>query len=90
MKVDAERIAWTAVATGAAWLAGWAIEKAARTGWRSMTGDEPPDDPESPETDWRDALLWTATTSVALGVGRLISKRLAAAGWQKVSGHAPL
>jgi hypothetical protein len=89
MKIDAERVAWTAVATGAAWVAGWAIEKALRRGWRSVTGERPPEHPESPRTEWRDALVWTAATSLTLGVGRLLSQRLAAAGWSRVSGDTP-
>lgn len=89
MKLKADRIAWAALAAGAAYVAGWAIEKAARRGWRSVTGDAPPEDLASPDTDWKDALLWTATTSVALALGRLLSRRIAAAGWQQVAGEAP-
>jgi hypothetical protein len=90
MKLDAERIGWAAVATGAAYVAGWALEKAARRGWESVTGEEPPEHPESLDTGWRDALLWTAATSLTLGVGQLLTRRLTAAGWQKLSGHSPV
>jgi hypothetical protein len=88
-KPKPDRIAWAALAAGAAYAAGWAIDKAARRGWRSVTGDEPPESPESPDTDWKDALLWTAATSVALGLGRLLSRRVAAYGWQRVAGETP-
>lgn len=90
MKIDSERIAWAALATGAAYLAGWAIEKATRQGWQSVTGEDPPEHPESAETDWKDALLWTATTSLALGLGQLLTRRLTAAGWERVSGQSPV
>jgi hypothetical protein len=89
MKLDPERLAWAAIATGTAYLAGRAIESAARHGWKSVTGEEPPEHPESTETGWKDALIWTAATSLTLGVGRLLAQRIAAFGWEQARGDAP-
>jgi hypothetical protein len=89
MKVDSEKLMWAAVAAGAAYVAGRLIDDAARRGWKSVTGAEPPAHPERSDTAWRDALIWTAATSLAAGMGRLLSQRIAAAGWQRLRGVAP-
>jgi hypothetical protein len=89
MKIDSKTIGWAVVATGAGYLSARALDSASRHGWKSLTGTEPPAHPESPATPWREALIWTVSTSLALGLGRLLTQRLAAAGWERLVGEPP-
>jgi len=89
MNIDRTKIGWLVVAAGAGYLASKTSDGATRAGWRAVTGVEPPAHPESPATPWRDALIWTAASSLTFGIGRLLTQRLAAAGWQRVVGAPP-
>jgi hypothetical protein len=84
-----EKLLWAAIAAGTGYVASRAIDAAARRGWKALRGAEPPDDPQSPDTEWRDALLWTAAFSLVAGVGQLLATRAAAAGYARIAGHEP-
>ncbi len=86
--VDDER-AWTIVAMGSAALAAIATRNLLSTGWEAVKQKEPPVNPAARSVDWSEALAWTVATGVAVGVGRMLAQRGAAAGWKKVKGHYP-
>lgn len=86
--IDEDR-AWNMVALVSAGLAGIAVRNLLESGWEKMKRDEPPQNPAARSVDWGEALSWTVATGVAVGVGRLLAQRGAAAGWKKVRGRYP-
>ena len=46
-----------------------------RLSWRAVTGEPPPDNPASRDTDWLVALLWAVSSGAAIGVARLVVER---------------
>lgn len=51
----------------------WAIKKL----YMSRRGVEPPVDPGTPESDWRQAILWTMVIAAGAGAGRLVARYVA-------------
>jgi hypothetical protein len=70
-------------------LGGVIVRQGLERGWKLAMHDDPPLDPSSREVSWRDAILWTIASGVAMGLGRLIARRGAAAGWERLTGEAP-
>ena len=64
-----------AAATGAALVTHWAL----KNGWHAATGKTPPTNPAARQTAWTEALVWTAASSLAGGIARLVAKRQAGA-----------
>jgi hypothetical protein len=87
--VEQKRMVWMAVVGGATALAGVAINKGLGRAWRLAKDEDPPEDPTSRDVEWRDAILWTIATGVVFGLGRLLARRGAAAGWEALTGEAP-
>lgn len=86
--VDDEK-AWNIVALVSAGLAGIAVRNLLESGWETVKRDEPPQNPAARSVDWSEAVAWTVATGVAVGLGRLLAQRGAAAGWKKVRGRYP-
>lgn len=85
----ARRYTWK-VAAGLAAAVGAAVARnAAGRGWRVATGREPPRNPASSDTTWRDALVWAAVLGLAAGLARTLSRRGAAEAWRYVDGSYP-
>ncbi len=80
---------WKALAAVTSIGAAVAARKAVTTVWQQQVGHEPPVNPADPETDWVEALAWTAATGVLIGVARLVARRGAAKVWEKVDGQLP-
>jgi hypothetical protein len=87
--LEQKRIIWLAVAAGAAALGMLAARKGLEQAWRLATDDDPPEDPASHDTPWREALIWTAASSALAGVGQLVARRGAEAGWHQLTGDYP-
>lgn len=81
--------AWNLFAMASAAVAGIAVRNLLEAGWEMVKDSEPPENPAARSVDWGDALAWTVASGVAVGVGRLLAQRGAAAGWRKVRGHYP-
>ena len=62
-------------ATGAAFTTHWALKNV----WHAATGKKPPTNPAARETAWTEALIWTAASSLAGGIAKLVAKRHAGA-----------
>lgn len=86
--VDDDRT-WSIVAMVSAALAAIAIRNLLETGWEVVKRKEPPQNPAARSVDWSEALAWTVASGVAVGVGRMLAQRGAAAGWKKMKGHYP-
>lgn len=84
-----EKLAWTVAAAGAGYIAMVATKHALDAAWRVVKKDDPPLNPESPDTGWTEALLWTAATGMAAGVTHLLARRGAMSGWRRVTGSWP-
>lgn len=83
------RMAWMVVGAGAAALGGLVMRQALTQAWKVAKHDDPPLDPSSSDVEWKDAIAWTVATGVMMGIGRLVARRGAAAGWQRLTGAAP-
>lgn len=84
-----ERAMWRVTAVAATVLAAVAGRAALQKGWTLVTSREPPLNPAAPDTDLRDALLFTAATGAAVGVARMGARRGAAEAWKAAMGEFP-
>lgn len=80
---------WKVLGTGAAVLAASVAEKGVTSLWRAATGEEPPVNPEDPDTHWSQAVTWAVLSGAAIGVARLLATRRAAAYYRASSGSLP-
>ena len=84
-----KRLLWKIVGTLAGLLSGMATRSLLRTTWRRVKGGDPPTNPAAPGTSWNEALLWAASSGVALAVTRLVAQRGAAEAWKGQTGTYP-
>lgn len=82
-------MAWKVLATGAAALATAVADRGIRSAWRAATGEEPPDNPNNPDVDWRPAIAWALLSGAAIGLARLAAERKAASYYRRSSGSLP-
>ena len=61
-------------ASGAVLATNWLLKNL----WHASTGKKPPTNPAAKETAWSEALMWTAASSLAAGLAKLVAKRQAA------------
>ena len=62
---------WKILGTGGAVLSGIAARKLLNTGWKAATGTPPPANPEHPDVDWHEAVLWAVLSGAVIGVARI-------------------
>lgn len=84
-----DRVLWPLLSVGATTLAGLAARELLKRSWRTSMNEDPPINPAAPTTTWSDALLWTASTGLVIGVVRLLAKRGVAQLWQDSKGYMP-
>ncbi len=46
--------------------------------WEESTGEAPPKNPAADGVDWSQALIWTTTASLAVGIGRTVVRHMLA------------
>lgn len=80
---------WKLLGTGSAVLSGIITKKVLTTGWKAVTGHEPPANPEHPDTTWGEALAWAVVSGALVGVVRMLTARKAAAYYRNSTGHLP-
>ena len=80
---------WKVMGLGSAILAGVAAKKVINTAWSKGTGNQPPTNPESPDTSWKEALAWALFSGALVGVARMLAARKAADFYRKSTGHLP-
>ncbi len=85
-----EDLMWKAVST-ASGIAGAAITRQIlQAVWpRAEELPGPPFNPADRRIPWPTALQWAIGAGVGAGIARLITERVAAAGWEKATGTAP-
>jgi len=66
MTAAPKRALWFVVGASSAVVAGAAVKRSLDAGWRAVTSKDPPDEPESLTIGWKDALLWTTVSAVAV------------------------
>lgn len=81
--------AWKVMGMGSAVLAGIAARKVITAAWRKGTGEDPPANPESPDTTWPQAIAWALASGAAIGLARMLATRKAADYFRRSSGHLP-
>jgi hypothetical protein len=84
-----DEMKWLLISTTAAAAAGFLVRNGLELGWKYTRGADPPKNPASSDVAWADAILWTASVGVCMGLGRLLAERGAAAGWQRINGRLP-
>lgn len=70
---------WKALTFVAATGASFATHSLLKKAWFSTTGKKPPTNPAARETQWTEALIWTAASSLSGGIAKLLAKRHAGA-----------
>jgi hypothetical protein len=84
-----KNLAWKLVAMVAGAASAAVTRRALRGAWRGVKGGDPPVNPASRATTWREALTWAIASGVAVAVTRLVTQRGAAAAWRKRTGSNP-
>ena len=86
---NSDKFLWKVVAGVAAAGAGWLARNAVERAWTAVTGDAPPENPESPTTTWGEAIAWAVASGVLIEVARLAARRTAARSWERHYGSLP-
>lgn len=85
-----ERIRWAALSNASAVLGTIATRKLLQAVWPAGDdGTGPPFNPADRRVDWSTALQWSIAAGVGVGIARVVSQRIAAAGWEAATGAAP-
>lgn len=79
--------AWKLVNLGAGVLAAVGTRKLLAAVWPGQ--HTPPLNPADRRIRWREALAWGVASGVGAGVSRVVSKRTAAAAWERATGTTP-
>jgi hypothetical protein len=82
-------LTWKALAVGAGAASAFATRRLMQSVWKNVKGQDPPTNPASPRTTWREALVWATISGVLLAVTRLVAQRGAAAAWKAKTGSYP-
>lgn len=85
-----EQIGWKALSQVSAVLGAIATRKILQVLW--PVGDDelgPPFNPADRRVAWTTALQWGVAAGVGAGIARVVSQRVAAAGWESATGNAP-
>ncbi len=83
------RLLWKVVGLASGAGAGFATRAALHAGWKRARGSDPPANPASPSTSWPEAVIWAASSGVAMAVMRLVAQRGAAEAWRASTGSYP-
>ena len=70
-------------------FAGIAARKVLVTTFTKTTGKEPPANPEAPDTNWAEAVVWAVLSGATMGVARMLATRKAASYYRSSTGHLP-
>ena len=65
-------------------LSAMAARKLLEKTWILFTKEDPPTNPEDRGVSWKEAILWTVSTGVILGLTKLVVRRNATHGAEKL------
>ncbi len=85
------RLEWKVVSTLAGVGGAIATRKLTNVVWaRTTSGSEaPPLNPADRRISWSEGVQWAVAAGVGAALGRLVSQRVAAAGWESATGNPP-
>mgnify|MGYP003595940500 FL=1 len=75
--------------TGLAIGAGIAAKQVATQGWKLVMHDDPPANPEDPDTEMWEAVAWALASGAAIALARLVMTRKWTQYYAKSTGHLP-
>lgn len=84
-----DKMIWRVLGTLAVVGATAGARKLIDTGWVATTGKRPPENPQSPDTDWKEAALWAVASGAVIGLVRLAAERNAASVYRAAVGELP-
>ncbi len=82
-----ESFSWKALSLLSGALAAIAVRNVLGAVWPGRA--EPPLNPADRRIDWTDAMAWGVASGIGAGIARVVSKRSAAAAWEKATGNPP-
>jgi hypothetical protein len=82
---------WRAVSAAAGLLSALLMRKVREAGYRAVRGDSSAPIPAVTDArfSWPDAALWAAALGIGVGIARMVSTRVAVAGWEAATGTLP-
>jgi hypothetical protein len=80
---------WRVLGTGSAVVAATLAERGVRAAWTALTGGDPPEVPEDPDTRWGEAVAWALISGAAVALARLAVTRRAARYYRESTGELP-
>lgn len=85
------QLEWKAVSTVAGIAGAMATRKLTSAAWKAVSSSdaEPPLNPADRRISWGEAVQWAIAAGVGAALGRLVSQRVAAAGWEAATGDPP-
>ena len=83
------KLLWRVVGAGSAVVAAQIVRTALNTGYETVRGAKPPRKPWRKGTGLHNALLWTATTALAIGLAETLAEYAASQAWRKKTGKLP-
>ena len=94
MSADTSRttqLGWKAVSTLAGVAGAVGTRKLTAAVWSAFSSSsaEPPLNPADRRISWSEGVQWAIAAGVGAGLGRLVSQRVAAAGWESATGSPP-
>ena len=86
-----EKIGWKIVSTLGGAAGAIATRQVISALWSTLSSSEhePPLNPADRRIGWSEGLKWAIAAGVGAGIGRLISQRVTAAGWEAAVGTPP-
>lgn len=85
-----ERLTWLAISRGAGVAGALLTSKLLQLVWPFGDDDQgPPFNPADRRVTWATAMQWGVAAGVGAGIAHVLSQRVAAAGWEAVTGDAP-
>lgn len=85
------RLAWTALSNVSGIAGAVLTRQLLQRVWTAVSDAdrEPPFNPADRRIAWPTALQWAVAAGVGAGVARVVSQRVAAAGWEAATGASP-
>ena len=83
---------WKVVSSLSGVAAALIARKVVRSLWAAFSrdgSDGPVLDPADRRFTWKTAVIWTATVGIGVSIARLVSARVAVAGWEAATGTLP-
>lgn len=80
---------WSLATTGAAIGGGIVAKKVAESGWKFITGNDSPANPEDPDTDWVEAIAFALVSGAIVQLTRMLVNRQSTRAYKKSTGRLP-